>query len=178
MCTSMSATAMLSWRFVRSQGRWQNGNPKVLQTFWRMGGLTGVGAGDACTAHLKRHDMCEIVDISENWECEFMTFIVVWQLRVKLDNSCDVWKPCGTCMSLMPWGIGSIGIGRLWMGVPSLVNHGRSPVFSRGDGQVTELGRTVIFTKLFFLRCPSFPWGKSRASSSGRSLAISQHFLR
>ena len=42
------------------------------------------------------------------------------------------------------------------------VNHGQNPVFSRGDApslllrfsneQVTELGRTMIFTKLPFLR--------------------------
>ena len=33
MSTTMSATARSSRRFVRSQRRWQNGNPKVLPTY-------------------------------------------------------------------------------------------------------------------------------------------------
>ena len=42
-------------------------------------------------------ETCDIWDTdynSDNWEPEFMTIFVAWQLRVTLDgicNSCDVW---------------------------------------------------------------------------------------
>ena len=45
-CTPMAATAMSSWRFVRSQRRWQNGSLKLWTTY----GLTGVGARDTCVS--------------------------------------------------------------------------------------------------------------------------------
>ena len=51
MSATMSAAAMSSWRFVRSQGRWQNGNPKVWRTEGRTDdGRTGVGARDTCVS--------------------------------------------------------------------------------------------------------------------------------
>ena len=48
---------------------------------------------------------------SDNWELEFMTFFVSWQLRVTLDsihNSCDVWRRCifvwhAECPSILPF---------------------------------------------------------------------------
>ena len=46
MSATMSATTMLSRRFVRSQRPWQNINPKV----WRTNLLTGVGARDVCSS--------------------------------------------------------------------------------------------------------------------------------
>ena len=45
-------------------------------------------------------ETCDIWDTdynSDNWEPEFMTIFVIWQLIVTLDcirNSCDVWRVC------------------------------------------------------------------------------------
>ena len=76
----------------------------ILETFdlWDIwsewwGDMTWSKTKDKDIDHDKRMTwlvyLCEIVDISDSWEPEFMTIIVTWQLRVTLDsirNSCDV----------------------------------------------------------------------------------------
>ena len=68
--------------------------------------------------HLQRAILvtCDIWDtdyISDNWELEFMTIFVTWQLRVTLDsirNSCDVWLWCGSGR----WCCGVVVYKQLW----------------------------------------------------------------
>ena len=50
MSAPISATTMSSQRFVRSQRRWQNGNPKLLRTKGPTVGLARVGARDTCVS--------------------------------------------------------------------------------------------------------------------------------
>ena len=47
--------------------------------------------------HEQRQWQRQSWDNSDNWETEFMTIFVIWQLIVTLDsirNSCDVWQIC------------------------------------------------------------------------------------